>query len=141
MITLRVLGAAAILDNLKKLGEEMAEKDCKKAIRKAARPIRNTAVSLCPVRTGKLRDSIRVSVKRKGTRVTAKIKAGNKIAYYAPFIEFGHFTRKKKSKVEPHPFMSVAWANQGGMKAINAFTDEMARLFKRHNKIGKIRAR
>lgn len=38
---------------------------------------------------GALRDSIRVSSRLRGTNVVATTKAGNKIAYYAHFVEFG----------------------------------------------------
>jgi HK97 gp10 family phage protein len=38
---------------------------------------------------GALRDSIRVSTTTRGGKITAKVTAGNKVAYYARFVEFG----------------------------------------------------
>ena len=81
-------------------------------LRAAAKVIRDEARRLCPVgdasalpkghQPGALRDSLRVSVSRRGGKITASIKAGGKNrVYYAHMVEFGtarHLIKPKNRK-------------------------------------------
>lgn len=115
------------------------------AVRAGANVIKNEAKAVCPVGPpsatgarryklyeGALRDSIRVSVKAKGGRVTASIKAGGKLkngadVWYAHIVERGAVAHKISAKkggflaigggvyrkvdhpgIKPQPFMRPA---------------------------------
>lgn len=103
------------------------------ALRAGAKVIMQEAKANVPIKSGTLRDSIRLSVRARGGAVTASVKAGGKTktggdAYYANMVEFGtaaHTITAKNRKVlsfggrlfqsvehpgaRPHPFMRPAF--------------------------------
>lgn len=68
------------------------------ALRAGAKVIAEEAKQNVSVKSGDLRDSIRVGTKAKRGQVTATVKAGNKKAYYTRFIEFGTAAHEIKPK-------------------------------------------
>ena len=60
-----------------------------------AERVAEDARQLAPVRTGQLRDSIRVEATREGAEVGTDVE-------YAPYVEYGH------RGVPPHPFLGPA---------------------------------
>jgi len=111
-----------------------------------AKIIQQRAYELAPVRTGKLRDSIRVSVRIKGGVPVASVKAGGNEkgdAFYAHMIEFGtasHLIAPKSAKslyiaglfdevvhhpgATAHPFMRPAFDGTS-QAAIQAFAAQV----------------
>ena len=76
-------------------------KEVTAAAKKAGEAVVNEARSLTPVRSGRLRDSIRISSARGGIR----IQAGNNTTIpYANPIHWGWFRRK----IAPQPFLAKA---------------------------------
>lgn len=110
MAEVRVKG----LDELQKLLDELPAKIEKNVVRgglrAGAKVVMEEAQRACPVGTGALpegeppnalRDSIRISMRSAQGKVLATVKAGNKTAYYAHFVEFGtarHWIKPKNRK-------------------------------------------
>lgn len=84
------------------------------ALRAGAKVIEAEAKANVPVKSGVLRDSIRVSARLKGRVVTASIKAGGKTkfgdAFYAKWVEFGTAAHAIKGK-------NGGWLSFGGLFA------------------------
>lgn len=106
----KITGLKELARVLETLPEDVRDKAMNKGTLEGAKMIRDTAISLAPYRTGKLRENI-VARKRKDTifdaehqvLVRAIGKADNpKNAFYAYFVEFG------TSKSAPAPFMRPA---------------------------------
>ena len=91
----RILGLEDLERRLKALPPRMAVNTLRRAVRRGALPIAERARSLAPVRTGKLRDSIRVSTRfsRRQLEVIGRITAGRARRkgdpFYAAMVEFG----------------------------------------------------
>lgn len=86
------------LSDLQKFLDQLAPKVerniMRGALRAGAKVIMKEAKVNVPVKSGTLRDSIRLSVRARGGAVTASVKAGGKTkgggdAYYANMVEFG----------------------------------------------------
>jgi HK97 gp10 family phage protein len=92
---------------LKAIGEPASE--IRAAGKDAGQIVANEAKSLTPVRTGKLRDSIRVSALGSGA---VRVAAGNNTRVpYANPIHWGWFYDKKnfvRKNIKPNPFFSKA---------------------------------
>lgn len=108
------------LDQLQALLDSLAPKIerniLRGALRAGANVVKTEAKAMCPVGppsasgakryklyAGALRDSIRVSVKAKGGRVTASVKAGGKLkngadVFYAHIVERGAVAHEIKAK-------------------------------------------
>lgn len=79
--------------NLDQFPEKLQRKALAASLRAAGRVIRDRARAAVPVRSGKLRRSIRVTIVRKSGRITARIVAGRRVKrddpWYAWFVEGG----------------------------------------------------
>lgn len=86
---------------------DMLENNMQSIVLSAAEQVKNSAKSLCPVDTGRLRDSI--SVNAEGS--TAVVSANTD---YAAYVEFG------TSKMPPQPYLVPALIENSGavLKAI-----------------------
>jgi HK97 gp10 family phage protein len=73
------------------------------ALRAGANEFKTEAQAKAPVKSGKLRRSLKVSTGSKGGRVTAKLKVGGKMAPHAMLVEYG---------TKPH---KIAPKNGGGL--------------------------
>lgn len=79
--------------NLQNFPEKLQRKALANSLRAAGRIVRDIARGKVPVKSGKLRRSIRVTIKRTNGRVIARIIAGRRVKpndpYYAWFVEGG----------------------------------------------------
>ena len=69
------------------------------AVRAGTVPIRDEVKQRAPVDSGALRNSIRITSRARGGRVSASVKVGNREAWYAHLVEFG--TRPHVIKSQP----------------------------------------
>lgn len=79
--------AGRTLANLREIGEHAAEA-AKQALKNGAYRVVADAKSRCPVKTGKLRASIKVTPNRTGSSYKISAEAQNKGYYYAKVVEF-----------------------------------------------------
>jgi HK97 gp10 family phage protein len=152
MLETKITGLAALEKALSELPDKLQRNVVRSALRQGAKVIETAAKANVPVKSGKLRDSIRASVRLRRGMPVATIKAGGSGkggAYYAHMVEFGtaaHFIKPKKAKslffagllrdgvdhpgAKKHPFMRTA-LDTAANAAIQAFADQMrARLSK-----------
>lgn len=156
MLDLKVNGLASLDATLREMPAKLAKNVCRASLRAAAKVIAEDARRRVPVKTGKLRDSIRVTSSLKGGIPRASVKVGDrkKGIFYAHMVERGtalHRVRPKWRKAlhagnsdsgpyyggisvaaEAKPFMRPA-ADTQAQAAVNAFADYMR---KRLNKEG-----
>lgn len=151
MIDYKIDGLSQLLKALDQVPIKLEKKVLRGALRAGAKVLQQDAKSLVPGKTGKLRESIRLSAgifSSKG-RVWAKITAGgNKKGdpFYAHMVEFGtkpHVINLKNRKllansgdvfgktvshpgIKPQSFMRKA-LDRSAQKALDQFRDEIAR--------------
>lgn len=113
-----VKGLAALQKALDELPAKIEANIMRAAMAAGARVIANRAKEIAPLEAnppglhaykkslgwspGELRRSIRVTSRAKAGRVTATVRAGNKLAYYAHMVEFGtaaHLIKARKGGV------------------------------------------
>jgi HK97 gp10 family phage protein len=92
--TTHVKGLAELQKFLDALPKKVEKNIMRSALRAGAMVIMEQAKANVPVKTGALRDSLRVSTGYKNGKVTATVKAGGKTkrggdAFYAHMVEFG----------------------------------------------------
>jgi len=96
-----VSGLADLQKFLDALPAKMEANIMRSALRQGANVIRNEAKANVPVKTGLLRDGLKVSTRSRRGKVTASVKAGGKHGYIARWIEYGtaaHFIKPKNAK-------------------------------------------
>ncbi len=101
MSELNVKGLAELDKLLKELPAKIEGNIMRGAMRAGARVFEDRAKQMVPVKSGQLRDSIKVSTRSKRGRVSATVTAGGKKAFYAHMVEFGtarHFIKPKNRK-------------------------------------------
>lgn len=76
-------------------------------VKSGAKPILEQAKLNAPVRSGSMKNDLKIKMKKKGTRFKARIgvQKGDK-AYYATFVEYGHGGPRPAG---PHPFLAPAF--------------------------------
>lgn len=138
---IEIKGGKELYDQLQQLPAQIERNVLRGALRAGALVIEEEAKLMVPVKSGKLRDSIRVSVRAAQGRVFATIRAGNAQAFYAHFVEFGtaaHEERPQGAKslffaglnrtvvehpgAQPKPFMRPA-LDARAQAAIDAVAD------------------
>lgn len=138
---LHVSGLSELDKLLKELPAKVERNILRGAMRAGAKVFEGRAKELVPVKSGQLRDSIKVSTRSKRGRVSATVRAGGKKAFYAHMVEFGtarHFIKPRKRKslffaglarevvdhpgASPKPFMRPA-LDGGQAEAVNAAAD------------------
>lgn len=92
-----------LADRLEAIGET-GKQQTAEALQTCAATIRDQAKTLCPVKTGKLRRSIRIQTRKEAEALSIGVSAGNGEASYARFVEYGTSRRKAQ------PFMRPALA-------------------------------
>lgn len=138
-------GLAELHKALQQLPVEIERKLLQGALRAGLKEMQAAAKANVPVKSGALRDSIKVRVRNKKDRWRLKgsVVAGNKTAYYAHMVEFGtaaHLIKPKNRKslffagvmrelvehpgAAPKPFMRPAF-DAAAAAAINAFADKV----------------
>jgi HK97 gp10 family phage protein len=148
MLDVKIKGLAELEKALAELPDKIERNILRSALRTGAKVIEAEAKTQVPVRTGRLRDSIRVSVRLRGGKPVATITAGGRKkgqAWYAHLVEFGakaHFIKPKKAKslliagllrdgvdhpgATKHPFMRPA-LDAAGAAAVRAFGEQVRR--------------
>ena len=138
---LHVSGLSELDKLLKELPARIEGNIMRGAMRAGAKVFADRAKQMVPVKSGQLRDSIKVSTRSKRGRVSATVRAGGKKAFYAHMVEFGtarHFIKPRKRKslffagiarevvdhpgASPKPFMRPA-LDGGQVEAVNAAAD------------------
>jgi HK97 gp10 family phage protein len=138
---LHVSGLSELDKLLKELPAKVERNILRGAMRAGAKVFESRAKELVPIKSGQLRDSIKVSTRSKRGRVSATVRAGGKKAFYAHMVEFGtarHFIKPRKRKSlffaglarevvdhpgsAPRPFMRPA-LDGGQAEAVNAAAD------------------
>lgn len=123
-----ISGGRQLAEFLQRLPVKMEKNVMRAALGAGAAAMRAPAKANVPVKSGKLRRSIKVSTSVKNGWVTAKLKAGGKLAPHAHLVEYGtrpHKILPKKAGAltvggnvvrevdhpgaKPHPFMRPAF--------------------------------
>lgn len=90
-------GGRQLDDLLKSLAPKIEKNILRTALRAGGNILRDEARALAPRKSGDLAKSIRVSTRIRKGQVTASVKAGNRIAYYAYMVEFGTRAHAEKA--------------------------------------------
>lgn len=101
MIDVKITGLAELQAMLDQLPAQIEKKLMRGALRAGQRMVLEQARQSIHNLTGDLAASIRVTTRARNGTVTATVKAGSKVAYYARFVEFGtsqHYIRPKVGK-------------------------------------------
>lgn len=121
-----VQGGRELRRKFKEAGDDMS--DLKDLHLRLADDVAGTAKTLVPVRTGRLRNSIRGS----GTKTSARVKVGNNrksgpsALPYAKPIHFGWAARG----IKPQPFIYEALDDRR-QEVIDAYNDEVRQIIRR----------
>jgi len=104
------MGVRETVRQLREIGEHAVEA-AKMALKEGVDEVVADAKRRCPVKTGKLRDSIRAEPNRDGTSYEISAEAQNNGFFYGQIVEFS-------PKEGYHPFLYPALeANQGRIRA------------------------
>ncbi|MGC9260915.1 MAG: HK97-gp10 family putative phage morphogenesis protein [Phycisphaerae bacterium] len=90
--TIQIINEKAIVDALGRMDKVARGRILRTALRAAARPIRETARSLVPVKSGDLRKSIRVKAAKRSSGSISFLIDTN---FYGEFVEYGHIIGKR----------------------------------------------
>ncbi len=146
MLDVKIKGFAELQKALSELPDKIERNIVRSALRQAAKVTAAEVKSQVPVRTGKLKASIKYGVKLVNGRPKATIRAGSNkkgAAFYAHLVEFGakaHFIKPKKAKslffagisrngvhhpgARKHPFMRPA-LDASARAAVLAFGEQV----------------
>lgn len=126
MSEVRVKGLKELNDFLQQLPARIEANVLRSALRAGANVVKEEVKRRVPVRTGTLRDGIKVSTRSRRGRVTARVRTTGKHAYIAGWLEFGAAAHRIKAKgkgmffggrfakfvdhpgIQPRPFMRPA---------------------------------
>jgi len=125
-------GAKALAMSLRRLGDEELSKEMRAASKAAAEEIVPYAQRRAPVRTGKLR----ASIKADATRSIARIKAGSPSRVpYARAVHSGRYVnqRTRGIRVKPQPFIREA-IPEAWPKLVKAYEEGLNEVAKRFTK-------
>lgn len=141
MSTLKIEGLADLNKLLKELPSKIERNIMRGALREGSKEFLERAKEEVPVRSGRLRKSLRISTRFKKGEVTASMSAGGKGAFYAYMVEFGtaaHLIKPKRKKslivngaqvasvdhpgAEEKPFMRPAF-DAGSADAVQAVAE------------------
>jgi HK97 gp10 family phage protein len=105
MSTFDVPGLDALQRTLSELPDKLARTVVRGGLRAGAVVMQQEARALVPERTGALRKSIKVSTGIKAGNVYSRVRAGDKVAFYAHLVEFG--TGAHKIGAKSGKFLSI----------------------------------
>jgi len=148
MLEIKIKGLAELQRALDELPDKIERNILRSALRQGAKVIETEAKRQVPVRTGKLRDSIRTSVRLRDGQPVATVTAGGRgkgRPFYAHLVEFGakaHFIKPKAAHslffagiarngvdhpgAQKHPFMRPA-LDAAVQAAVLAFGQQIQR--------------
>jgi HK97 gp10 family phage protein len=121
-MTIRAEGLKETIKSLEKAGVEV--QDLKAASKKAGNVVADESKSLAPVKSGKLRNSIRAS----NTKNKSVVRAGGARLPYAAPIHYGW----PGHNIEPHPFLTDALSIKHD-EVITVYEEELEALIRRLN--------
>ena len=101
MSDFQITGLAELNALLQTLPAKIEGRIIRQALRAGQKVILDAAKANAPVQSGALRDSLRITTRSKGGKVSATLVAGNKKAFYAHMVEFGtaqHFIKPKRAR-------------------------------------------
>jgi HK97 gp10 family phage protein len=103
MANVQMTGMAELAETLKEFPVKLEVQVMASALRGGAKVVQQQAISNVPVRSGDLRDSIKIKrrTNKKSGFLNLQVTAGNKKAWYAHIVEFGskaHVIRASKQK-------------------------------------------
>ena len=104
-LSVKALGMRELRKNLSMLDDDF--EDLKELHLDLAKMVADRAEALAPVRTGRLKETIRAS----GTKTAGRVRAGFKRVPYAGPVHFGWPTRPNDAKrwlgcpIQPNPFL------------------------------------
>lgn len=136
--TVWVTGIPELDAKLRTIEQRLAKKIYRRSVRKAAKPVLDTARSLAPVESGDLKRSLKIRAMKRSRRnkhqVGVQVVTGKEWfkgdQFYAAFIEFGapghKFFGKGEAPLEPKPFLRPA-ADANKSKVADVFRAEMRR--------------
>lgn len=120
---MEIKGLEDVVRQLGDLPNKVGKKIIRQALRKASRPILETAKQWCPEDTGQLRDSIKLrAIKRSrsgriGIRVSCSDQEYVGRQFYGAFQELGYHVGKRgnpdRRKIEGQHFLKFAYEAQG----------------------------
>lgn len=126
---IRVEGVRELTRALKDLGDRELSDALRAAHKTISEEVVKKALPHVPVRTGRLR----ASVKALGTQRAATVKAGNSKVKYAPVIEYGAGPRKGKRgphNIKGRKFLTNAAATVGD-QAKATYLEEINRIIRK----------
>lgn len=111
-VAFKLVGMAALQEQLTNLGAELGVKAMAQAARQAFKPVLEAARAMAPVDTGELRDSLRLSVKKPragdGVVVVGLRIGGSKGAKGLPPARRWHLAEFGTAFQAAHPFLRPA---------------------------------
>ena len=119
---MKVTGAKEMEAKLRTMGKKAGNAYLKEALREAAKPVLSTMKSYAPKKSGVLERAIRIRAGRSGKgKVSVLVGPGRKFftgkAYYAGFVNFGHFIGRRLAG----KFSSKAKYHEASVKAGKKF--------------------
>jgi HK97 gp10 family phage protein len=150
-VSLQLKGGADLQKFLDSLPADVEKNVMRGGLRAGAKVLKDEAVEFVPVNTGDLKNSLKIKTSSGNGIVRARVVIGNKMAFYAHFIEFGtkpHVIKAAANKllvfgnfigrsvlhkgVKPKPFLRNA-LDSGAASALSATTAYIRkRLEKKH---------
>ena len=100
-MTIEVTGLAELNRVLQQLPGRVEANVLRGGLRAGQKEILEAAKANVPIKSGALRDSLKIKTSNRKGKVSATLSAGNKKVYYAHMVEFGtakHFIKPKKAK-------------------------------------------
>lgn len=103
-------GFEELIGEIVRMGDQFVDaggEGLNKIVKAGAEPILQQAITNAPVKSGTLKKSLKVVMRKKGTRSKARIgvQKGSD-GYYATFVEYGH---GGPHPAGPHPFLAPAF--------------------------------
>lgn len=100
-MTIEITGLAELHSTLQQLPAKIEANVLRGALRAGQKEILEAAKANVPIKSGALRDSLKIKTSNRQGKVTATLVAGKKKVFYAHLVEFGtaqHFIKPKKAK-------------------------------------------
>lgn len=113
-----IVGGRELSDQLQQFSVKLEKNIMRGALRAGAVEIRDEVRQRAPVASGDLKKSIRVTSRVKRGQVSASVKVGNAVAWYAHLIEFGtrpHIIRSKPGRAMRFGSTTTAQVNHPGI--------------------------
>lgn len=126
----RVEGGRELRRKFREVGDDMT--DLKDLHKQLADDVAGTAKTKTPVRSGRLRNSVRGS----GTKTAARVRAGNNrktgptSVPYAGRIHFGDPGSSTRNRIRPQPFLYEALDDRR-QEVVDRYNDEVRAIIRR----------